>query len=47
MISLYAWMPPARRVSGTIVIPSVLIGRGWTRGSPVGGAPTSSSSGTR
>ena len=39
-------MPPARRVSGSMVIPCRVTGRRWTRGSPVGGAPTSSSSGT-
>src|SRR5215813_4079486 len=44
MISLYAWMPPARGVSGSMVIPSLVTGRGRTRGSPVSGAPASSSS---
>src|SRR4051812_24147379 len=39
-------MPPGRRVSGMTVLPSWSNGRGWTRGSPVGGASTSSSSGT-
>src|SRR5215208_1665861 len=37
-------MPPARRVSGSMVIPLPLTGRRWMRGSPVGGASTSSSS---
>src|SRR5262245_54345585 len=44
MISLYAWMPPARGVSGSMVIPSLVTGRGRTRGSPVSGAPASWSS---
>src|SRR3954465_5330377 len=39
-------MPPGRRVSGMTVLPSWSNGRGWTRGSPVGGASTSASSGT-
>src|SRR5918911_567105 len=40
-------MPPGRRVSGTTVRPCAGVrGRRCTRGSPVSGAPTSSSSGT-
>src|SRR4051812_49709109 len=40
-------MPPGRRVSGTTVVPWCAVrGRRCTRGSPVGGASTSSSSGT-
>src|SRR5690349_11858523 len=40
-------MPPGRRVSGTTVVPWCdARGRRCTRGSPVGGASTSSSSGT-
>ena len=41
---LNAWMPTAWRVSGTIVMPCAFAGRRWMRGSPVGGASTSSSS---
>src|SRR5215207_2909802 len=36
-------MPPGRRVRGSMVMPWRVTGRRWTRGSPVGGAPTSSS----
>ena len=44
---LNACSPPGRRVSGRIVRPSAhASARVRTRGSPVGGAPTSSSSGT-
>src|SRR4051812_39560010 len=40
-------MPPGRRVSGTTVVPWCAVrGRRCTRGSPVGGASTSSSSAT-
>src|SRR3954469_2923201 len=37
-------MPPARRDNGRSVMPLRRTGRMWTRGSPVGGASTSSSS---
>src|SRR5215216_1484609 len=36
-------MPPGRRVRGSMVMPWRVTGRRWMRGSPVGGAPTSSS----
>src|SRR5258705_8318701 len=39
-------MPPGRWDSGMSVRPFLITGRAWTRGSPGGGAPTSSSSGT-
>ncbi len=42
---LWAWTPPGR-LRGTYVRPSLVTGRRWMRGSPVRGAPTSSSSGT-
>lgn len=43
---LNAWMPPARLVNGTKVMPWRVPGRRWMRGSPVCGAATRSSSGT-
>ena len=46
MIILYACSPSERRVSGSSVIPQRWSGFGRTRGSPVSGASTSSSSAT-
>jgi hypothetical protein len=45
MICLKALIPPACRVRGTNVLPWRVNGSGSMRGSPTGGAPTSSSSG--
>src|SRR6478736_4747090 len=44
--SLYACNPPGRRLSGITVMSWKRNGRRCTRGSPAGGAPTSSSTGT-